>query len=246
MIIADEKCIGCGLCVPYCPMEAISLQEKKAGIDRDSCVECGVCYRVGVCPKDAIERETLTWPRSIRAVFSDPLNIHTETNMAGRGTSEMKTNDVTGRFRQGELGLALEAGRPGVGMRFFEMEKLTKALVTKGFSLEPLNPFTKFVNPDTGEIEPEILGEKVMSAVLEISIPFARLEETLHTLRQIEGELDTVVSVALAAVSDHGTFEYLTGRLEELGYFHRTNGKLNAGLGRPLYHDRVRAEQEGN
>jgi NADPH-dependent glutamate synthase beta subunit-like oxidoreductase/NAD-dependent dihydropyrimidine dehydrogenase PreA subunit len=43
--IDPEKCNGCGICVPDCPKDAISLKDKKAVIGED-CVECGACYRV--------------------------------------------------------------------------------------------------------------------------------------------------------------------------------------------------------
>lgn len=232
MKINEEFCVGCGLCLWYCPMEAIHICEKKAVIDREECVECGVCFRAGICPKAAIEREELHWPRSIRAVYSDPLNIHKETNMAGRGTSEMKTNDVTGRFQDGELGIALETGRPGIGTRIREIELLTKALVRKKIKLEPLNPFTKLVNPDTGEIDEAILDEKVMSVVLEFSIPEEKLLEILNLIRELEPKLNTVVSVGLVIRSRAGAFDHITRLLDENHIFHRPNGKLNVGLGK--------------
>lgn len=232
MKINEEFCVGCGLCLWYCPMEAIHICEKKAVIDREECVECGVCFRAGICPKAAIEREELHWPRSIRAVYSDPLNIHKETNMAGRGTSEMKTNDVTGRFQDGELGIALETGRPGIGTRIREIELLTKALVRKKIKLEPLNPFTKLVNPDTGEIDEAILDEKVMSVVLEFSIPEEKLLEILNLIQELEPKLNTVVSVGLVIRSRAGAFDHITRLLDENHIFHRPNGKLNVGLGK--------------
>ena len=219
-------------------MNAIQIQDKKAWIDADACVECGVCYRVGVCPADAIQREKLIWPRTLRAAFSDPLNIHTETNMAGRGTSEMKTNDVTGRFRRGKCGIALELGRPGIGTRMSEIEKITRVLCEEGMVLEPLNPLSRLIDGGTGEVSSEIRKEKVLSAVVEFSVDEERLIPILQKIQRQAGQLDTVMSVGVAYRSDReGSFQEVLRRLDQAGFFYRENVKMNMGLGSPLYQE---------
>ena len=44
--VVTEDCVGCGICVKNCPVDAIVLQEKKAEISADLCVGCGVCFKV--------------------------------------------------------------------------------------------------------------------------------------------------------------------------------------------------------
>ena len=59
--VIKEKCVGCGICVKFCPEAAIELitdnqqqttKNKIADIDYYFCKGCGVC--ANVCPERAI------------------------------------------------------------------------------------------------------------------------------------------------------------------------------------------------
>ena len=53
--INAELCRGCGLCVKFCAVQAISGQRKEPYlIDPTICIQCGVC--VEKCPFDAITK----------------------------------------------------------------------------------------------------------------------------------------------------------------------------------------------
>ena len=235
MKIDLEKCKRCTDCIPFCPVGAIRVKEKKVVIETDDCVECGVCARSGVCKDGAFIKEELPWPRILRAEFSDPMIPHKKTDIAGRGTAEMKTNDVTGRVRRGEVGVAVELGRPGVGTRFTEVEKVSREIARLMIPLEEANPVTALIrDPEKGTFPPELLQEKVLSAIVEFKVPFARLGEVLQLLKGLLPGLDTVASVSLIGCSEQDGRIPLEDFLTQNGIGFYPNGKVNIGLGRPL------------
>jgi NAD-dependent dihydropyrimidine dehydrogenase PreA subunit len=237
MKIDPDKCVACLECVNLCPMRCIEEKDDGVSIDQEECVECGVCLHAGVCPTDAIYMppESMQYPRLLRAQFSDPGVQHPSTNQGGRGTEEMKTNDVTGRFRRGEYGMALEFGRPGTGARMTDIEKVLQVLVTMDVELEPNNAVFAFLEePLTGRVKPEFRNEKVLSAILEFKIREEQLEQVIRQLQPVLADLDTVVSWGLATrFAEDGTLP-VRNRLEALGVPARPNAKINMGLGRPI------------
>lgn len=234
MRIDPNVCIACEACLPYCPMEAIKMNDV-AFIDQDECVDCGVCLNSKICPVDCIIFEPQPWPRSLRVTFSNPRTGHKETRIAGRGTEEMKTNDVTGRFKKGWVGLGLEFGRPGIGTRFRELEKMSMALAKLSVHFEPQNPVT-FLMEDTktGKLKDEVLNEKVLSAIIECAFPIEKLKDVLATVKEVAKQIDTVFSVDCISKADPDGSYPIKNLLAEMGITPYINGKQNVGLGRPL------------
>lgn len=243
MLIDKEKCIGCEECHPYCPVGAISSVEWESGnvseIDQVECVECGACFeRSGVCPVDAIYMPKLEWPRSIREPFSNPDAKHPSTTGQGRGTEEMKTNDVTGRYRFGIAGVAVEMGRPGIGTSFRDLQTVAMALARLGVEFEPKNPVAELMTDvKTGTIRAEVLDEKVLSAILEFRIKVEKLEEVLKAIKDVATQIDTAFSLDLISrVHPDGSLPALE-IAKAAGFTPRPNTKTNVGLGRPLFEE---------
>jgi len=42
-VINRDTCIGCMLCIPACPVDAIGMFHGKAVIDTEKCISCGIC-----------------------------------------------------------------------------------------------------------------------------------------------------------------------------------------------------------
>ena len=235
---------------------------KRATINRNECVECYACYNglsterlnpvlvrtirklfqmarlrfdpePDICPTAAFEPEDLHWPRVVRRAFSDPRATHESTGVQGRGTEEVKTNDVTGRVKVGDVGFTIEFGRPGVGVRFREIQEMCWALARANVSFEKRNPITSLMSDvGTGTLRADILDEKVMSAIVEIKVPVARTEEIIHVVWEVEKKLDTVVAIGVATrCGEHGEEVLVAPILERMGY-RLQRAKTNIGLGR--------------
>ncbi len=234
MQIDQELCIACEQCVPYCPVGAISVEDT-AIIDLDECAECGSCLRCADCPTDAIFQQELEYPRTVRSILSDPLTIATESGISGRGTEEMKTNEVTGRFNLGEVGVGVEVGRPVTGARFKDVEKIAQAVAALGVKFETCNPTTSLMSDtSTGKFKNELLNEKVLSAILEFSVPENTLPDVLEALNKVAGTVDCVFTVCVACKTDKNENVSSYKYLEISGVWYAPNGKTNVGLGRPL------------
>ncbi len=233
MQIDENKCIKCQTCIPYCPVDAIQIGPASVFIDQNLCVECAACLKSGACAEQAIYQPTLKWPRILRAQFSDPLVTHPITGISGRGTAEMKTNDVTKRFIEGELGFAIEVGRPGISTSFADVEQIAQVLAGH-VEFEPLNPVTRLLDPETGKFRDEIiLNERVLSAIIECKTTVSQGLNVLHRLKTVALTLETVFS--LCVISRCQGFDIpFKGVMEAAGFTPRMNGKTNVGLGRPL------------
>jgi ferredoxin len=232
----------------------------RATINADECVECFTCYRgmskehlnplmvrtvrrvaklfrfrfdpePDICPTDAIVPEELAWPRIVRRAFSDPQVPHESTGIHGRGTAEVKTNDVTHRVKEGEAGFVVEFGRPGVGARFRDIQRVTTALAKLGVEFEENNPVASLMSDRSrGLIREDILNEKILSAIVEVKAPAERVPAVLDSIRELAREVDTVISVGVSTRCDAAGNDLLGKVLEQEGY-PTYRGKTNLGLG---------------
>src|ERR1041384_7040280 len=234
----------------------------RATVNRDECVECYACYyglsterlnpvlvrtirklfqiarlrfnpEPHICPTSAFEPENLQWPRVVRRAFSDPRATHESTGVQGRGTEEVKTNDVTQRVKQGEVGFTIEFGRPGVGVWFRDIQKMTQALAKANVPFEKKNPLTFLMSDvSTGTLKPDILDEKVLSAIVEIRVAVDRTEEIIRLVHEVEKDIDSVVALGVGTRCDENGEEHVVAPiLERLGY-RLERAKTNTGLGR--------------
>lgn len=234
----------------------------RAVVNADECVECYACHRgmsmetlnptmvrllrrvlgvfrlrfdpePDVCPTTAIVPDELEWPRTVRRAFSDVTATHESTGIHGRGTEEVKTNDVTNRVAVGTVGLTVELGRPGVGARFHDVQRVTRTLARHPVRFEEHNPVTNLMTDrETGDLNPDILNEKVMSCIVEVMMDEEDAGDVLDALRGVSAEIDTVMALGVAVRCAEDGSTRIERELVERRY-EPIWAKTNAGLGRP-------------
>ncbi|MBN2876849.1 MAG: ATP-binding protein [Bacilli bacterium] len=110
--IDPNKCLGCGLCMSHCRFDAIKKNEKYE-VDSYACEGCSVCELV--CPENAIEmRDSIDGETSIyrgKTIFSTA-----ELNM-GSGNSGKLVTEVKKNLREqiSNESLVIIDGSPGIG-----------------------------------------------------------------------------------------------------------------------------------
>ena len=236
MIVDKDLCNGCEKCLPYCPVSVIAINaDGLAEIDLAECVECDNCRRSRVCPMDAFVQQELAWPRSLRAKFSDPMGVFPETGLPGRGTEEIKTNDVTNCVQPGFAGIAAELGRPSVGARFRDVEKVTMALSSVGVTYQLANPVTLLMTDRaTGKMRDDVLDEKALSAIIEFIVPFDKVLPALKRLKEVSADIDTVMSIDLAFRPESDGSQPVRDAVAAAGFEFLFQSKTNVGMVRPI------------
>ncbi len=64
--INEDLCVGCGVCVDDCPVDAIELKnDQKAFINEDECIRCGRCH--DICPQEAVRHDSERIPQEVEA-----------------------------------------------------------------------------------------------------------------------------------------------------------------------------------
>ncbi len=236
-VIVEDKCKGCKLCLPVCPVDAFKPVTKKLVIiDQDVCVECYVCVRKNACPFGAIETVDLSGSlRNFSHFLSDPTETKASTGVPGRGTEECKTNDVTGRTRIGQVGIAIDMGRPGVGLRLLDAEKVAMAAAGAGLEFEENSPLTEIMaDRSTGKLKEEFLNVHLLSIIVEGSCPMENFPRVIEALREVSGRIDTVFSLGVISRVDANGYSPVLEQMDKVGLPRPIRGKVNVGLGRPL------------
>lgn len=99
--IDEEKCNGCGLCIPGCAEGALQIIDGKARLVREAlCDGLGAC--LGECPQGALYLEEA----EVEAFDPELVTaLHSEKQVKARGTVQEETEPAAGGFEGGCPGL---------------------------------------------------------------------------------------------------------------------------------------------
>ncbi|HEY5190393.1 MAG TPA: hypothetical protein VII77_00305, partial [Candidatus Deferrimicrobium sp.] len=140
------------------------------------------------------------------------------------------------RVGPGEIGVAIEVGRPTLGMSLLDVQKISRAIARTGVhKIEPNNPIHSMIADEaTGDLKPELLGERVLSAIIEFTVKRDQLRDILRTLAEVAKEVDSVFCIDACTLLEPGLTipEEVLESIRAEGLTWRPNAKVNMGLGR--------------
>jgi len=201
-------------------------------VDEDLCFECGVCARSIPCTVNAFIPSEDSYQRKVKAFFSNPYTKHALTSVPGRGTEEVKTNDVTGRVKRGTIGYCIEFGRPVPGCRFSDIAEVASALIGLGARFERNNPLTHLMDERTGAFPDDLMNVRILSAILEGGCTAGHMVPIIQAADEIAARRNVTLSIGIITRFDGPDGQGVVSSLADRG-IQVINSKGNFGLGKP-------------
>ncbi|MEJ2058337.1 MAG: 4Fe-4S binding protein [Desulfofustis sp.] len=202
MKIDKDKCVGCANCVPVCPVGAIYIADDKLSeINPETCVECHNCFR-SLSPEHLPPGVTRLIRKILKAIS---LRFQPAPDVC-------PTDAIVHYFR--------------------DVQTVTSTLAAEGVTFESGNPVTQLMSDvQTGFIREDLLDEKVLSCIVEVTVPLDETVRHLDLVKRISRSVETVISIGVSTVCDEDggdpLREILLNQGFELGW-----GKMNLGFGR--------------
>ena len=203
--------------------------EAQAFVDRELCVECGVCIDADVCPVSAFEEEqdeTAAFKRSFGRLLSkhlDPKNIGKESPY------DVKTNDVTAKIPENKVVMRLEINRPGGGLTLREVRNMVAEMQQRGWQADISS---RTLNIDENRSLGHLLEQRILTCHLEVVLDPEQVPDIVRDATRIVNEQHLWVSINVAGLAD--TIDRTRDVLKAGGLSMEPVAKVNLGLGRRL------------
>lgn len=143
IVIKEDKCIGCALCVNDCPSSYLYIEDGKAHTNTGGCLECGHCY--AICPQGAVVMTNYDCPEEAAVPMTE---LPSDTLLAAMRSRRSIRQFTDQTVEQEKIQKILEAGRYSptggnsqnvsyiiLGSKQKEAEALCVDLFRKGTSL---------------------------------------------------------------------------------------------------------------
>ena len=139
-------------------------------------------------------------PRLIRRVFSETrrrAQIDGHQRPRHRRSQNQRRESRVGI---GEVGYTIEFGRPGVGVRFRDIQEMTRALAKLDIVFEAKNPISHLMtDKSSGTLRADILDEKILFRDRrDFAARLDRVEAVCETVSAVNERIDTVTAVGIS------------------------------------------------
>ncbi len=216
LAVYPAKCIQCGLCVPVCPVHAVTLVDGKPVIDRALCTVCGKCAEV--CNAQAL------------VVLGHRMTV-------AQLVAEVKKDEIVFKYSHG--GVTISGGEPlfvpGFALKLLKALKqadINTGVDTSGqipwSGLEPVLPYVDFFLWDIKHMDPAhhkrltgVSNDLILSNARKVSernVPlYIRIplipgcndsEENIRTTAEFAKGLASVVEVGIMPLHHLGKSRY--------------------------------------
>jgi len=223
----NETCVGCEACLPYCTQGAIFMEEARASVNRDLCVECGVCIDSEICPVSAFEED----PDDLAAFkrpFGRLLAKHTDSKTVTKGSGyDVKTNDANPKLPADKMVMRLEINRPRGGLKFGDIERMRAEMERLGWNPK-VGSRARSIRGDG--LSEKMAGQRILTCHLEVILDPEKIPQIVRDATQFVNAHDLWVSINVAGVA--AMIDRTQAVLKDAGVYMEPVAKVNLGLGR--------------
>ena len=224
----NDACTGCEACLPYCTQGAIFMNEEaRAAVNRELCVECGVCIDSDICPVSAFE-EDHDELAEFKRPFGRLLAKHvTPKDVVSADGYDVKTDDVTGEIPKTKVVMRFEINRPRGGFKFGDVEKMRSELERLGWRPDVTSRSRSLRESGFAD---KAADQRILSCYLELVIDPQEIPDVVNGVTAFLADQELWVSINVAGVAE--TIGRTEKILQHSGIGMEAVAKVNLGLGR--------------